>query len=66
MHLDWDQAIENVLIPSSFLSLKYDLLVGPHNGVCRRTQLLVGKELEEVKLFSFWTLETLKVTILPK
>jgi len=42
------QATENVLTPSSFLPLKYDLLLGPNNRVSRHTQWLVGKELEAV------------------
>jgi len=37
-----------------------------HNGVSRRTQWLVGNELETVKPFSFRNIETLKVEILPK
>jgi len=45
--------IGKVLTLSSFLPLKHDLLLGTHNGVSRRTQWLVGKELDAVKLFSF-------------
>jgi len=58
--------IAKALTVSLSLPLKYDLLLGPHNGVSRRTQLLVGNELEAVKPFSFGNVETLKVEMLPK
>ena len=48
VHLVWTQIIENVLTPSSFLPLKYDLPLEPNNRVSRRTQWLVGKGLEAV------------------
>jgi len=55
-----------VLTLSSIFPLKYNLPLEPHNRVSRRTQWLVWKELEEVKLFSSQNLETLKVEILRK
>jgi len=47
----------------SSLPLKYDLLLGPHNGVTRRIQRLVEKELEAIKLLPFQSLKTLKVKV---
>ena len=45
--------IGKVLTLALSLLIKYDLLLRPHNGVSRRTQRLVKRELEAVKLFSF-------------
>ena len=45
---------------SSSLPLKYDLLLGPHNGVRRRTQRMVEKKFKEDKLFSPLKSEVLK------
>jgi len=66
VRLIWIQMIGKVVTLSSSFPLKYDLLLEPYNSVSRRTQWLVMKELEVVKLFSFWNLETLKLKILPK
>jgi len=44
---------------SPSLPLKYDLLLEPHNGVNGRTQRLVEREIEGVKLFPFENLRTL-------
>ena len=41
------RVIENSFLSSS-LPLKYDLVLGPHNGVSRRTGWLVERELEAV------------------
>ena len=57
------QASEAVLTLSSFLPLKCNLLIGPYNRVSRRTQWLLGKELEAVKLFPFENLKILKVKV---
>jgi len=43
--------IGKALTLSPSLSLKYDLLLGPHNGVSRRIQRLVQIELQVVKVF---------------
>jgi len=53
VHLGWIHMIGKVLTQSSFLFLKYDLLLWRYNGVSRCIQRLVEKELEAVKLFSF-------------
>ena len=66
VHLAWTQTAENVLAPSSFLPLKYDLLLGPDNSVSRRTQWFVGKEPEVVKSSLFENIEALKVKTPPK
>ena len=43
-----------MITPSLFFSLKYDLFLGSHNREIRRSQKLVEKRLEIVKLFSFF------------
>jgi len=55
---DW-----KVLTASPSLSPKYDLLLGSHNGVSRRTQRLAEREVEAVKLFPFENLRTLQVKV---
>jgi len=55
---DW-----KALSPRSSLPLKYDLLLGPHNGVSGRIQRFVEKELEAIKLFPLESLKTLKVKV---
>ena len=53
---DW-----KVLTLSPYLPPKYDVLLGPYNGVSRRTQRLVEREVEAVKLFLFENLRILQV-----
>ena len=48
---------------NSSLPLKHDLLRGHHNGVNSRARKLLGRQLEEVELFSFENLRTLKVKV---
>jgi len=60
--IEWLESLNCKLI----FALKYDLLLGPYNGVSKRTQWLVENELEVVRPFSFRNIETLKVEILPK
>jgi len=55
--------IWKALTLSPSLPLKYDLLLGPYNGVSRRTQRLVEREVEAVKLFPFENLRTLQVKV---
>jgi len=53
VHLGGIEMIGKVLTLSLFFPRNYDLLLGPLNGVSRRIQRLVEKELEAVKLCSF-------------
>jgi len=55
---DW-----KALTLSPSLPLNYDLLLMPHNELSRRTQRLIEREVEAVKLFPFENLRTLQVKV---